>query len=103
MFPGAVKSYPTVAVGGVAESARSALYLLDEPVDAFGTGVGDAGIDEGFDGGPPGFNGGGEGTQLVNVGGGAPVVEGAAPVGSGYLDPWFRVGPRAAGSRFNPR
>lgn len=50
-------------------------YLLDEPVDALGSGVRDAGAEECLDGGPPRFDGGREGVQFVDVGSGAPAVE----------------------------
>jgi hypothetical protein len=45
-----------------------AFHLLDEPIDAFGPGVRNGGVDEGFDGWPPGLDGGGEGVQLLDAG-----------------------------------
>ena len=55
----------------VAEPARDSLYLLDHPVVAFGPGVGDAGLQEPFDLGPPLHDGGGESGRLSHVRGDA--------------------------------
>ena len=51
----------------IAEPARGAFDLLDEPVVALGASVGDAGGDEGVDLGPPGVDGDGQGEQFGDV------------------------------------
>ena len=71
--------YPKVSIGGAAEPAGGAFDLFDEPVDAFGAGVGDAGVEECLDRRPPSLHGAGQGAQLVDVGGGTPVVEDVEP------------------------
>ena len=49
-----------LVVGLVPEAAGDALDLLDDPVVAFGAGVGDAELEEPFDLGPPPLDGGGQ-------------------------------------------
>ena len=56
-------------------------FQLDQPVDAFAGGVGDAGVDERLDLWPPCLDGLGETVQLGNVGVAAPSVEGPETVG----------------------
>jgi hypothetical protein len=62
-------------VGGVAEAEGVAGLQFDQPVDAFAGGVGDAGVDERLDLGPPCLDSPGEAVQFGDVGVGAPVVE----------------------------
>jgi hypothetical protein len=47
-LPGAEVPYSAALVVGVAEAARSSSDVVDEPVDALGLGVGDAGGVEPF-------------------------------------------------------
>ncbi len=61
-----MEPYPAVLVVDVAEPAAGAFDLFDKPVQAFGLGVGDAGVEERFDLGPPGLHGAGQGVQLVD-------------------------------------
>ena len=67
LFAGAVESYPAGGVLPVAESAADTFDLFDLPVIALGAGIGDAGLDERVDFGPPGVDGGGQGEQLRDL------------------------------------
>lgn len=53
---------------------------LDGPVGGFGAGVGDVGLQEAHDLGPPGLDGAGEPVELGQAGAGAPAVEAVQPV-----------------------
>lgn len=48
-----MEPYSAVLVLDVPEAAAGAFDLFDEPVDAFGLGLGDAGVDERLDMRPP--------------------------------------------------
>lgn len=64
----------------VAEAAGDAFGLLDDPVEPFGSGVGDPQSEEHCDVGPPGLDAGRESGGLGHVGAGGGVVEAPQPV-----------------------
>ena len=81
-----MESYPACRVVSIAESAADTLDLFDQPVVALGAGVGDAGLHERVNLGPPVVDGGGEGEQFGDLGVAAPGQEPAQAVaGAGFV------------------
>jgi hypothetical protein len=79
-FAGAVESYPAGRVVSIAEPAADPFDLFDEAVVALGTGVGDSGVDERVDLGPPLVDGCGQGEQFGDLGVAAPGQEPVQPM-----------------------
>jgi hypothetical protein len=71
-FAGAVESYPPGRVVSIAEPAADPFDLFDEAVVALGTGVGDSGLDERADLGPPLVDGCGQAEKFGDLGVAAP-------------------------------
>ena len=74
MAPGAGEPYSAALVVEVAEAVGGAGGGFDGPVGGFGAGVGDVGLQEAQDLGPPGVDGAGEPLEFRDTGAGAPVV-----------------------------
>jgi hypothetical protein len=66
-------------VDGVAEAVGVAGFEFDHLVDALAGGVGDTGVQECLDLGPPRLDGGSEAVQFGDAGVGAPLVERPQP------------------------